>query len=117
MSVQFLISVDSFMIKRYDKINDIYKEQLIPSELGLVIGAITESQKLIDDAIKLEKEGGKMNMCKALRGIRRKRKDRRKKEKERIKGEIKNKILLIRKKIPKRRFYGEGGWIEISWKV
>ena len=33
-----------------------YKEQLIPSELGLVIGAITESQKLIDDAIKLEKK-------------------------------------------------------------
>lgn len=31
--------------KRYDKINDMYKEQLIPSELGLVIGAITESQK------------------------------------------------------------------------
>ncbi|EKC50143.1 hypothetical protein OBE_14280, partial [human gut metagenome] len=50
--------------KRYDKINDIYKEQLIPSELGLVIGAITESQKLIDDAIKLEKEGGKI-LCAA----------------------------------------------------
>lgn len=71
--------------KRYDKINDIYKEQLIPSELGLVIGAITESQKLIDDAIKLEKEGGQMNMCKAL-------------EELEEKGEIKSKISLIQKK-------------------
>ena len=79
--------------KRYDKINDMYKEQLIPSELGLVIGAITESQKLIDDAIKLEKEGGQMNMCKALEEL---------EEKGRIEGrregEIKNKILLIQKK-------------------
>ena len=62
-----------------------YKEQLIPSELGLVIGAITESQKLIDDAIKLEKEGGKMNMCKAL-------------EELEEKGEIKSKISLIQRK-------------------
>ena len=91
--------------KRYDKINDIYKEQLIPSELGLVIGAITESQKLIDDAIKLEKEGGKMNMCKALEELEEKgriegrREGRREGGREgEIKGEIKNKILLIQKK-------------------
>lgn len=83
--------------KRYDKINDIYKEQLIPSELGLVIGAITESQKLIDDAIKLEKEGGKMNMCKALEELEEKGRIEGRREGE-IKGEIKNKILLIQKK-------------------
>ena len=87
--------------KRYDKINDIYKEQLIPSELGLVIGAITESQKLIDDAIKLEKEGGKMNMCKALEELEEKGRIEGRREGRRegeIKGEIKNKILLIQKK-------------------
>ena len=83
--------------KRYDKINDMYKEQLIPSELGLVIGAITESQKLIDDAIKLEKEGGQMNMCKALEELEEKGRIEGRREGE-IKGEIKNKILLIQKK-------------------
>lgn len=101
MSVQFLISVDSFMIKDMIKYNDIYKEQLIPSELGLVIGAITESQKLIDDAIKLEKEGGKMNMCKALEELEEKGRIEGRREGRRegeIKGEIKNKILLIQKK-------------------
>lgn len=79
--VSIVFDISRFIYdKRYDKINDIYKEQLIPSELGLVIGAITESQKLIDDAIKLEKEGGKMNMCKALEELEEKgRIDRRKK--------------------------------------
>lgn len=71
--------------KKYDKISDIYKEQLISSELGLVIGAITESQKLMDDALKIEKEGGQMNMCKAL-------------EELEEKGKIKSKISLIQKK-------------------
>lgn len=74
-----------------------YKEQLIPSELGLVIGAITESQKLIDDAIKLEKEGGQMNMCKALEELEEKGRIEGRREGE-IKGEIKNKILLIQRK-------------------
>ena len=40
---------------------------------------------MIDDAIKLEKEGGKMNMCKAL-------------EELEEKGEIKSKISLIQRK-------------------
>ena len=79
------------------KMNLIDKEQLIPSELGLVIGAITESQKLIDDAIKLEKEGGQMNMCKALEELEEKGRIEGRREGE-IKGEIKNKILLIQKK-------------------
>ena len=38
----------------------------IPAELGVVIGAITESQKLIDQALESEKEGGQINMCGAL---------------------------------------------------
>ena len=32
----------------------------------MVIGAITESQKLIDQALESEKEGGQINMCGAL---------------------------------------------------
>lgn len=32
----------------------------------MVIGCITESQKLINDAIKSEQKGGTVNMCKAL---------------------------------------------------
>ena len=32
----------------------------------MVIGCITESQKLINDAIKSEQTGGTVNMCKAL---------------------------------------------------
>ena len=40
--------------------------QPIPAELGVVIGAITESQKLIDHALKSEEKGGQMYMCNAL---------------------------------------------------
>lgn len=50
----------------YDKINALYQEQTISSELGLVIGAITESQKLIDHALESKQKGGQMNMCTAL---------------------------------------------------
>lgn len=35
----------------------------------MVIGSITESQKLIDDAVRSEKEGGKMDMCEALKEL------------------------------------------------
>ena len=38
----------------------------IPADLGLVIGAITESQKLIDHALESEQKGGQINMCNAL---------------------------------------------------
>ena len=47
--------------REYNKITDVYKNQEIDSEIGLVIGAITESQELINQA--LERQGGKMNMC------------------------------------------------------
>ena len=50
-----------------DKINRVYKDCTIPTEIGLVIGAITESQELINQALKIEKRmGGQMNMCTAL---------------------------------------------------
>ena len=32
----------------------------------MVIGCITESQKLINDAVESEEKGGSVNMCKAL---------------------------------------------------
>ena len=52
--------------KEYDKMKHIYRKQTISTELGLVIGAITETQKIIDDALKLEQKGEEINMCKAL---------------------------------------------------
>ena len=38
----------------------------LPSDLGLVIGAITESQQLINHALESEQKGGQVNMCNAL---------------------------------------------------
>ena len=49
----------------YEKINKLYKNQPISPELALVVGAITESQKLIDHALENEKKGA-INMCTAL---------------------------------------------------
>ena len=49
----------------YEKINNLYKNQPISPELALVVGAITESQKLIDHALENEKKGA-INMCTAL---------------------------------------------------
>ena len=50
----------------YEKINAEYKDRRISPELGMVIGAITESQKLIDHALESEEKGEEMNMCNAL---------------------------------------------------
>ena len=45
--VSTIFEITRFIYNReYDKINHIYKEQTIPTELGLVIGAITETQKI-----------------------------------------------------------------------
>ena len=52
--------------RNYDKINTVYRHKSISSELGVVIGAITESQKLIDHALASEAKGGQVNMCSAL---------------------------------------------------
>ena len=57
--------------KDYENLNAIYENKEIPSELGLVIGTITNSQSLIDRALEAEeKEGGQMLMCKALEELR-----------------------------------------------
>ena len=50
----------------YCRIAALYKDMQIPSELGMVIGAITQSQKLIDHALEREQKGGRVNMCNAL---------------------------------------------------
>lgn len=50
----------------YRRIAALYKDMQIPSELGMVIGAITQSQKLIDHALEREQKGGQVNMCNAL---------------------------------------------------
>ena len=52
--------------RNYDKINTVYRNRFISSELGVVIGAITESQELIDHALASEGKGGQVNMCSAL---------------------------------------------------
>lgn len=54
----------------YQKINQKYKDQAISTDLGLVIGAITESQQLIDHALELERKGGRVDMCNALEELR-----------------------------------------------
>ena len=54
----------------YEKINMLYRDRNISSELGIVIGAITQSQKLIDHALESEQRGGQVNMCTALEEIR-----------------------------------------------
>ena len=64
----FEVSRDIFN-KDYVKIEDIYREREIDSELGLVIGAITESKELINHALK--RKGGRMNMCTALEELKR----------------------------------------------
>ena len=52
--------------KDFQKINTVYKEKAIPAELGVVIGATTESQRLINHALQSEKKGGQIYMCGAL---------------------------------------------------
>ena len=54
--------------KDYDKIRSYYSEenQDFSPELGIVIGAITESKKLIEYALEAEHDGGEFNMCRAL---------------------------------------------------
>ena len=54
----------------YTKSNEVFSDHNIPADLGLVIGAITESQKLIDHALESEQKGGQINMCNALEELR-----------------------------------------------
>ena len=82
--VDTIFNISRFIFdEKYDKITDIYKEKNISSELAMVIGCITESQKLINDAIKSEQKGGTVNMCKALEKL---------EEKGRMEGRLEGKL-------------------------
>ncbi|MFR9100000.1 MAG: hypothetical protein ACLVI9_10025 [Anaerostipes hadrus] len=61
--VNTIFNISRFIFdEKYDKITDIYKEKNISSELAMVIGCITESQKLINDAIKSEQKKNKQKI-------------------------------------------------------
>ena len=53
----------------YEKISTLYKDRVFDTELALVIGSITKSQGIIDQALELEQEGKQMQMCKALQEL------------------------------------------------
>ena len=82
----------------YQRINTVYKNRNITSELGIVIGAITQSQKLIDHALESERKGGQVNMCSALEEL-----EKKAEQKGMIKGTIKTckKIKLSREETTK----------------
>ena len=82
----------------YQRINTVYKNRNITSELGIVISAITQSQKLIDHALKSERKGGQVNMCSALEEL-----EKKAEQKGMIKGTIKTckKIKLSREETTK----------------
>ena len=52
--------------KEMDKVNSVYENRIVDTEIFLAVGAITNSQRMINKALKAEKEGTQMTMCKAL---------------------------------------------------
>lgn len=52
--------------KEIDKINEIYEQKEVDTDLFLAVGAITGSQKMISRALEAQEKGDKMKMCKAL---------------------------------------------------
>lgn len=68
--VETVFKLCRFIYERdYEKINSEYKDTGISSELGSVIGAITGSQRILNQALKPRKGGEKMQMCKALQEL------------------------------------------------
>ena len=47
------------MQKNYEKIREMYQDQEISASLGLVIGAVTESQQLINHALDQNRKEGR----------------------------------------------------------
>ena len=67
--VQNLFEICSRIYKKdYGKIEEVYRDKDIPVELGIAIGAVTGSNRLINVA--LEEGKGVMNMCTALEELR-----------------------------------------------
>uniref|UniRef100_N2A399 Transposase (putative) YhgA-like domain-containing protein n=1 Tax=Eubacterium plexicaudatum ASF492 TaxID=1235802 RepID=N2A399_9FIRM len=69
----------------YRKIEEVYKTREISTELGLAIGAASESTVLMNEALK--SRGGVMNMCTALQEL-----ENTSREKGRIEGKIEGRI-------------------------
>ena len=96
----------------YDKINEVYKDKPLDTELALVIGSITKSQKIIDQALKLESEGEQMQMRKALQEL-----EQRGVEAGREFGEKGLVKKLVKKKLAKGKsvpLSAKGAWQEYS---
>ena len=55
--------------QEYEKINEHYKNKPIDTELALVIGSVTKSQKIIKQALASERNGEQMQMCKGLQAL------------------------------------------------
>ena len=52
--------------KEIDKVNVVYEEREIDIDIVLAVGAVTNSQSIINKALEAEREGKQMTMCKAL---------------------------------------------------
>lgn len=78
--------------KEYGKINELCENQEIDTELALTIGAITRSQRLINNALSSEQKGEQVNMCKALEEL---------EQQGVVRGEMRKLVKLIIKKVRK----------------
>lgn len=61
--------------ENYKELDEKYKDKPIDTELALVIGAVTNSQRIINQALNSEKKGEKIDMCKALENLEKKGKE------------------------------------------
>ena len=52
--------------RKIDKINAVYDQRGIDTDIFLAVGAVTNSQRMINKALEAEREGTQMTMCKAL---------------------------------------------------
>ncbi len=52
--------------KEIDKVNVAYEEKKVDTDIVLAVGAVTNSQSIINKALEAEREGKQMTMCKAL---------------------------------------------------
>lgn len=53
--------------KDFSKINEKYSDVELDPEVGLLVGSITNTQSLVNQALLARKEGGRFNMCTAMK--------------------------------------------------
>lgn len=53
----------------YTNFNKRYKDKSIPAELGLTIGSIVNSQRIINQSLTMEEKEREIDMCKALENL------------------------------------------------